>query len=153
MQFFSKDCSIVANRESRKLLCRWQDCSAGLSVGRSALRLAWQEVQAAITADAERTADDDNGKRRRSWIFLMRILAAVGSGAVAGATIAIRLMMFTVLPAWGMSNAAATLVGQNLGAGQPARAEAAVWRIGWLIPIPLAWLHALQLGLEATDCA
>jgi putative MATE family efflux protein len=118
-------------------------------------------VRGAVMLNIVRTSLGGTGQMivaTTSWIFLMRILAAIGSEAVAGATITMRIMMFTLMPAWGMSNAAATLVGQNLGAGQPARVEASVWRIGWYnmaftlaISVAFFFLHDRLIAVFTDD--
>lgn len=108
----------------------WVLFKGGKHIRAARAQIAWHGK---IILDILRTSRGGVGQMivgMTSWIFLMRILSGIGSEAVAGATIALRILMFTLMPAWGLSNAAATLVGQNLGAARPDRAESAVWRIG-----------------------
>jgi putative MATE family efflux protein len=78
------------------------------------------------------TAAFQTGVATVSWLGLVRVMASFGTEALAGYTVAIRLLLFGLLPAWGVSNAAATMVGQSLGADDEGRAEASAWAAAWI---------------------
>ena len=85
-----------------------------------------------------------------SWIGLVRVISSFGTNAVAAYQIAIRVMLFFLLPAFGLANAAATLVGQNLGAGKPERSEAAAWKAGQFNAIFLGIVAMFFVGFSGT---
>lgn len=82
-----------------------------------------------------------------SWVAMVRIISLFGTDAVSGYTIAIRLLIFFIMPAFGLSNTAAALVGQNLGANQPQRAEACVWKVAKYNAIFMAGVTILFVSL------
>jgi putative MATE family efflux protein len=114
-----------------------------LQVRRAHLKFDFEVMRTILRISG--TATFQNFIGTASWMGLVRILTGFGSAAVAGNTIGIRIILFALLPSFGVSNAAATLVGQNLGAKKPERAEAAAWKAGMYNTICLGTVGAIFL--------
>lgn len=126
---------ILAGRQSRIQL-RWADMQLNWPVMLSLIRVSTTGVLQFAVAHT-------------SWILLVRIISTFGSAAVAGYTVGIRIFAFAILPSWGLSGAAATMVGQNLGAQKPGRAERAVWLTGFYNMIYLGAVAIVFIVLPA----
>jgi putative MATE family efflux protein len=122
----------VLTRRDARVVLRWAHMRLDTAVMKGILRISG-------------TAMFQNFIATASYMGQVRIIAGFGSAAVAGNTIGIRVILFALLPSWGVSNAAVTLVGQNLGAGKPYRAEASAWKAGLYNTICLGTIGAVFL--------
>jgi putative MATE family efflux protein len=122
----------VLTRRDARVVLRWAHMRLDTGVMKGILRISG-------------TAMFQNFIGTASYMGQVRIIAGFGSAAVAGNTIGIRVILFALLPSWGVSNAAVTLVGQNLGAGKPDRAEASAWKAGLYNTICLGTIGAVFL--------
>jgi len=101
--------------------------------GKSLIKIGWENLVIRWKTVKEMIAVASGGigqfiVESLSWLFLVRVIAEFGTEAIAGYQMSFRVIVFTILPSWGMANAAATLVGQNLGAKKPERAATSVWK-------------------------
>jgi putative MATE family efflux protein len=108
---------------------------AALARGRGQIRVVRAQVRVRLDVIGQLLRVSVGGTMQylvatASWVALVRIVGGFGAAAVAGYTIAIRIILFALLPSWGLAGSAATLMGQNLGAGRPERAERSVWIAG-----------------------